>query len=79
MDRNDLFKNLLSPSTLRSKHRILSFSSRHKTWIALNVFHGGQALATALQSSKTVVDINVGGNDCRDKGAEERWTWVQGE
>ena len=71
-------KNILSPSTLRSMHRILRFSSRHQNWIALNVFHVGQALATALQSNKTVVDIDLACNmrrgllngQCGDAGAE---------
>ena len=36
----------------------------------LNAFHG-QALATALKSNNTVVDINLAGNDdCGDEGAE---------
>ena len=72
------FKNLLRASTLRSKHRILRFFSRHQNWIALNVFHGRQALATALKCNKTVVDINLANTGCWDEGAEERWTWVQG-
>ena len=73
-------KNILSPSTLRSMHRILRFSSRHQKWIALNAFHGRQALATALKSNHTVVDINLSNNwFCDDDGAKVRWTWVQGE
>ena len=64
-------KNLLSPRTLRSKHRNSRFSSRHQNWIALNAFHGRQALATALKSNGTVVDINLAeNNDCGDEGAE---------
>ena len=71
-------KNILSPRTLRSKHRILGFSSRHQNWIALNASHGRQALATALKSNKTVVDINLADNFCKNEGAEVWWTWVQG-
>ena len=37
----------------------------------LNAFHGGQVLATALKSNKTVVDINLARNErCCDEGAE---------
>ena len=57
---------------------IYAFFSRHQKWIAPNAFHG-QALATALKSNTTVVDINLAVNlRCDDEGAEERWTWVQG-
>ena len=75
LDGNNLFR----PSTLRSMHWNSQFFSRHQTWIALNAFHGGQALATALKCNKSVVDINLAVNYCYDEGAEVRWTWVQGE
>ena len=46
----------------------------------LNAFLGGQALATALKSNSTVVDINLAYNpNPGDEKAEVRWTWVQGE
>ena len=39
--------------------------------ITLNAFHGGQALATALKSNETVVDINLASNhECGNEGAE---------
>ena len=70
MDGNDLFE---VSASLRSKHRILRFSSRHQNWIALNAFHDRQALATALKSNTTVVDINLCFNyGCGDEGAEVR-------
>ena len=54
--------------------------SRHQKWIALNVLHSGQALATALKSNSTVVDINLADNWlCGDDLAEVWWTWVQSE
>ena len=72
--------------SFKSKHSEINawkftfcFFSSHQKWIALNVFHGGQALATALKSNNTVVDINLAANYCCDEGAEVRWTWVQGE
>eukprot|EP00434_Breviolum_minutum_P040250 symbB.v1.2.035759.t2/scaffold4892.1/size33355/2 len=47
-------------------------AEQHQNWIALNVFNGRQALATALQSNKTVVDINLTRNNyCGDEGAKE--------
>ena len=45
-----------------------------QNWIALNALHGRQALATALQSNKTVVDIKLTKNECGDEGAEVWWT-----
>lgn len=45
------------------------FYSWHQCW-TLNASHVGQALATALTSNNTVVDINLANNFCCDEGAE---------
>ena len=88
MDGNDLFEEFLKykQSEIKPFKLLYRFSSRHQNWIALNVFHVGQALALALKSNKSVVDINLACNGMvdpfavgNDPGAEVWWIWVQSE